>query len=102
MANYVSPQLYDRYKHQVLEMSLAIQYFEGTVARRESSCLSDQEIADRLGLDAEDVTEIRCIAEVDLLPAETWLRSDEWKRERTRKSFEHRRPGKDSYPPRSH
>ena len=95
MAKYVSPQLYDRYKHQVLEMSLAIQVFDGTVGRRESSSLSDPEIAERLGLDVEDVTEIRCIAEVDLLPAETWLRSDDGKRERARKPFEHQRPAKE-------
>jgi hypothetical protein len=68
-------------------MSPAIQYYEGTSAIRESSSLSDQEIADRLGLDMDDVTEIRCIAEVDCLPADTWLKSDNWKREIVRKSF---------------
>ena len=87
MAKYVSPELYNKYKHQVLEMSPAIQYYEGTTAIRESSSLSDQEIADRLGLDMDDVTEIRCIAEVDCLPADTWLKSDNWKREIVRKSF---------------
>ena len=87
MAKYVSPELYNKYKHQVLEMSPAIQYYEGTSAIRESSSLSDREIADRLGLDMDDVTEIRCIAEVDCLPADTWLKSDNWKREIVRKSF---------------
>ena len=87
MVKYVSPELYHKYKHQILEMSPAIQYYEGTSAIRESSSLSDQEIADRLGLDMDDVTEIRCIAEVDCLPADTWLKSDNWKREIVRKSF---------------
>lgn len=87
MAKHVSPELYNRYKYQVLEMSPAIQYYEGMVAKRESSCLSDQEIAERLGLDVEDVTEIRCIAEVDLLPADAWLQSANWKRQIVRKSF---------------
>ena len=91
MPKYISPELYNKYKHQVLEMSLAIQYYEGTVAKRESSSLSDQEIADRLGLDVADVTEIRCIAEVDLLPADSWIQSADWKREKARKSFEKRR-----------
>ena len=86
MPKYVSPELYHKYKHQVLEMSPAIQYYEGTVMQRESSCLSDQEIAERLGLDVEDVTEIRCIAEIDLLPADTWMKSANWKRERARRS----------------
>ena len=96
MAKYVSPELYNKYKHQVLEMSPAIQYYEGTTAIRESSSLSDQEIADRLGLDVDDVTEIRCIAEVDCLPADTWLKSDNWKREIVRRSFGKRASGKKS------
>jgi hypothetical protein len=87
MPHYVSPELYDKYKHQVLEMSLAIQCYEGTEMRRESSSLSDQEIADRLGLDVEDVTEIRCVAELELLPADTWLKSANWKRDKTLKAL---------------
>ena len=87
MSKYVSSELYHKYKHQVLEMSPAIQYYEGTTLRRESSCLTDQEIADRLGLDVDDVTEIRCIAEIDLLPADTWLKSENRQRERTKRAF---------------
>ncbi|MBI4187205.1 MAG: hypothetical protein HY530_06880 [Chloroflexi bacterium] len=87
MAKYVSPELYNKYARQILEMGLAIQCYEGTTAVRETSSLSDQEIADRLGLDVEDVTEIRCIAEIDLLPADAWLESDNWKREKARKHF---------------
>ena len=34
MSKYVSPELYHKYKHQVLEMSPAIQYYEGTQAHR--------------------------------------------------------------------
>lgn len=86
MYKYVSPELYEKYKHQVLEMSLAIQYYEGTTAKRENSALSDQEVADRLGLDVADVTEIRCIAEIDLLPPDTWMKSASWKREKVRRS----------------
>ncbi len=91
MSKYVSPELYHKYKHQVLEMSPAIQYYQGTRLIRESSCLTDQEIADRLGLDVDEVTEIRCIAEVDLLPADTWLKSENWKREKAQGSFRSRR-----------
>ena len=87
MPKYISPELYDKYKHQVLEMSPAIQCYEGTAAVREVSGLSDREIADRLGLDADDVTEIRCIAEIDLLPADAWAKSANWKREKARKYF---------------
>ena len=91
MPKHVSPQLYNKYKRQNLEMSPAIQYYEGTVARRQSSSLSDREIADRLGLDVDDVTEIRCIAEIELLPADTWIQSANWKREKVRKSLRIRR-----------
>ena len=94
MPKYVSPQLYEKYKHRILEMSCAIQYYEGTVAIRESSSLSDQEIADKLGLDVDDVEEIRCIAEVDLLAADTWMQSDNWKRKKTQKFFGKRWSGR--------
>lgn len=87
MSKYVSPELYHKYKRQVLEMSPAIQYYEGTTLQRESSSLTDQEIADRLGLDVDEVTEIRCIAEIDLLPADAWLKSENWKREKVQRSF---------------
>ena len=86
MARNVSAQLYDKYKSKVLEMSPAIQYYEGTVVNRESSSLSDREIADRLGLETDEVTEIRCMAEIDLLPADAWVKAAEWKRERCQKS----------------
>ncbi len=91
MSKYVSPELYNKYKHQVLEMSPAIQCYEGTTLVRKSSCLTDREIAERLGLDVEDVTEIRCIAEIDLLPADTWLKSEREKQEKIRRSFGPRR-----------
>jgi len=87
MPKYVSPELYNKYKNKILEMSPAIQYYEGTKVQRESSSLTDQEIADRLGLDVEDVTEIRCIAELELLPADAWVQSANWKREKTRKAL---------------
>ncbi len=83
MVKHVSSELYDKYKQKVLEMSPAIQCYEGTRLIRQSSCLTDQEIAVRLGLDTEEVTEIRCIAEIDLMPADTWLKSANWKRQKT-------------------
>jgi len=86
MSKYVSPQLYNKYKHKILEMSPAIQSYEGTRLVRDSSCLTDEEIADRIGLDVEDVTEIRCIAEIELLPPDAWLKSERHKREKVRKS----------------
>ena len=87
MAKYVSPELYNKYKQQILEMSPAIQHYEGTQIIRETSCLSDQEIAEKLGLDVSDVTEIRCIAEIELLPPDTWMKSAQWKQAKARKAL---------------
>jgi DNA-directed RNA polymerase specialized sigma subunit len=86
MVKYVSPELYEKYKQRVLEMSLAIQNYVGTIQVRETSSLTDREIADRLGLGVADVTEIRCMAEIDLLPADTWLKSANWKQAKTQRS----------------
>ncbi|MFC1872609.1 hypothetical protein ACFLYV_02690 [Chloroflexota bacterium] len=79
MPKYVAPALYEENKQKVLEMSLAVQAWESGQAVRGSSGLSDREIAEKLGLEPADVTEIRCIAEIDLLPQTTWMRSAEWK-----------------------
>ena len=37
MPKYISPELYNNYKHQVLEMSLAIQYYEDTAVQMKSA-----------------------------------------------------------------
>jgi len=87
MSKYISPELYNQYKQQVLDMSLAVQYYIGLEQQRESSCLSDEEIAQRLGLSAAEVTEIRTIAMNDLLPADTWMESDKEKRRKCQSFF---------------
>jgi len=87
MPKNISPELYDKYKVKVLEMSAAIQCYKGTTVERDASSLTDQEIAERLNLDVEEVTEIRCIAELDLIPSETWIESANWKREKARKAL---------------
>ena len=63
------------------------------ILKSEAKELTLQEIADKLGLDVNDVTEIRCIAEVEVLPADTWMNSDKWKREQAAKFFDKRRLG---------
>ncbi|MFC2011460.1 hypothetical protein ACFLUR_04155 [Chloroflexota bacterium] len=90
MDKYLTPEIYNKYKQQVLDMSLAVQYYVGLEQQRESSCLSDGEIAKRLGLSVEEVREIRTIAENDLLPADTWMKSDEEKRRKSKKFFSKR------------
>jgi hypothetical protein len=83
----ISSELYRKYRQQVLDLSLAVQEYDGTRMKREENCLTDREIAKRLGLAVHEVTEIRCIAEVDLIPPETWMESDRWKRDRIQKKL---------------
>ncbi|MBI4319818.1 MAG: hypothetical protein HY675_15115 [Chloroflexi bacterium] len=85
MGRYISPELYDKFKHQVLELSLAIQQYAGLAQVRESHSLTDGEIAERLGLSREQVTEIRSIAEIDLLPVDEWWKADRFKSARTKR-----------------
>ncbi len=68
MTKLVSSDIYEAYKQIILEMSPAIQVYKGTILIRDNSSLTDLEIAERLGLPVELVTEIRCIAEIDLVP----------------------------------
>ena len=63
----VDPDLYDRYRDEIVRLSTSHQidvneFLPDGVRRRG---LSDEEIAGRLGLDIRDVTEIRVIAEHD-------------------------------------
>ena len=90
MDKYLDPEIYNKYKQQVLDMSLAVQYYVGLEQQRESSCLSDGEIAQRLGLSVQEVSEIRTIAENDLMPADTWMKSDEEKRRKAKAFFSKR------------
>jgi ribosome-binding protein aMBF1 (putative translation factor) len=90
MDKYLDPEIYNKYKQQVLDMSLAVQYYVGVEQQRESSCLSDGEIAQRLGLSVQEVSEIRTIAENDLMPADTWMKSDEEKRRKAKAFFSKR------------
>ena len=80
----ISPELYYQYKDLVLAYSLANQRYRGTKVDRTSSCLTDKEIAERLGLEEKDVTEIRCVAEVDTTPLEAYAEAESFKNERCR------------------
>ncbi|MBI4634784.1 MAG: hypothetical protein HY727_00410 [Candidatus Rokubacteria bacterium] len=73
----LDPEIYTRYKDQVLELSNSFQ-------RIGQRGLSDKEIAARLGLEERVVTEIRCVAERDAYPLEEWERAIEFKRKAAR------------------
>jgi len=87
MARYVSAELYNKYKKQVHDMSLATQKYIGLQQQRVTTSLTDAEIAEKLGLSVADVREIRVIAQNDLHAADTWAKSDNEKRRKCQTFF---------------
>ena len=64
---FVDPDTYKRYKDEILELSHAVQvnFQEHLPANKRKPGLSDQQIAEELGLELKVVREIRCVAERD-------------------------------------
>ena len=79
MAEFISPDLYNKYKEIVLGYTNALQRREGEIPVRR---FTDKEIAEKIGLTEGEVREIRCIAERDLHPIERWLEAWDFKQER--------------------
>jgi hypothetical protein len=77
----VDPELYRRYRDQVVRMSnshqVNINEFLADGVRRRA--MTDAEIADELGLELRDVTEIRVVAEHDEYPIEEYEASARFK-----------------------
>ena len=80
----VDPKLYTKYKDEVLKRCASFQ-------RSDKRAMSDREIADELGLDARDVTQIRCVAERDCYPIEMYQESMDFKRQAARDYAEKRK-----------
>jgi DNA-directed RNA polymerase sigma subunit (sigma70/sigma32) len=78
--------LYQRFKEEVWKLTNAKQRYERDKARRG---LTDKEIAARLGLTPKEVTEIRCIAENEMVPLDNYLDAEDIKERRYRRA-----PGK--------
>lgn len=79
MPKFVSMDLYQQYKEKVWLLTNAKQRLEPGKAHRG---LTDQEIASQLGLAVEDVIEIRCIAENEMIPLEAYLDAEKIKQTR--------------------
>ncbi len=79
MPRFISMDMYHRYKDKVWKLTNAMQrYAPGKTHRG----LSDTEIAERLSLTVEQVVEIRCIAENDLISLNSYLDADDVKEKR--------------------
>ncbi len=88
---FVDPEIYRRYKDQVLEMSQAIQinYPEHLPPEKRKPGFSDRQIAAKLGLEEKVVREIRCVAEREYYPVEEWEKALEFKERACRGYAEH-------------
>lgn len=64
---FVDPDVYKKYRSRVVEMSQSIQinYQEHLPSEKRTTGFSDEQIANKLGLDVRTVIEIRCVAERD-------------------------------------
>ena len=80
---YVEPDVYRRYRDQVLEDSQSVQvnYAEHLPPDKRKPGLSDEQIADKLGLEERVVREIRCVAEREYYPIDEWERAVEFKQD---------------------
>ena len=78
---FVEPELYHRYKDVVLRLSNSFQVniHEHLPAEQRQRGLSDQEIAEQLGLEERVVREIRVVAERDYYPIDEWEKAIEFK-----------------------
>ena len=64
---FVDPETYGKYKDEVLDLSHAVQvnFQEQLPAEKRQPGFSDEQIAEKLGLEVQVVREIRCVAERD-------------------------------------
>jgi len=73
---------HEKYAKTVFDLSLAVQEYEGIKQKKK---YTDEEIAEKLGLTTSEITNIRCIAEIDFTPLEDWLGAEEYRYERRSK-----------------
>ncbi len=86
MPRFVNIDLYNRHKDEIWKLTNAKQRFESQISHRG---LTDREIASQLGLTVAAVTEIRCIAENEMISLEKYLDADDTKEQRYKRA-----PGK--------
>ena len=82
----VPPELYQRYKDEILELANSFQrdVNEHLPPGQRKRGLSDREIAERLSLEERVVTEIRCVAERDYYSLDEWEKAIQFKKQACR------------------
>ena len=83
---YIDPETYQQYRDQVIEMSQSIQvnYPENLPPETRRPGFSDEQIAEKLGLDTATVREIRCVAEREYYGLDEWQKAIEFKEQACR------------------
>ena len=78
---FVDPEVYKKYRDQVIEMAQSIQinYPEHMPAEKRKPGFSDEEIAEKLGIEARTVSEIRCVAKREFYGVDEWEKAVEFK-----------------------
>ena len=78
---FVDPEVYQRYKDEVLRLSDSVQinFQEQLPPEQRRRGMSDREIAAQLGLDERTVREIRVVAERDTYDLSEWEKAIEFK-----------------------
>jgi hypothetical protein len=84
----VDPDVYHRYKDEVLRLSNSFQRNIKIDLPNRMRGLSDKEIAERLGLDERTVSEIRCVAERDCYGLDEWEQAIAFKEKACREYLE--------------
>jgi hypothetical protein len=74
---YVDPKTYAAHRDSVLALSNSIQinHAEHLPPSERTPALSDEQIAERLGLDTATVREIRCVAEREYYGLDEWQKA---------------------------
>ena len=78
---FIDPETYRKYRDQVIELSQSIQINlpEHLPPERRKPSYSDEQIAEKLGLDTRTVREIRCVAEREYYGLDEWQKAIEFK-----------------------
>ena len=74
MSYFIDPETYRRYRDQVIALSQSIQvnYPEHLPPEKRRPGLSDEQIAEKLGIDVFTAREVRCVAEREYYGLDEW------------------------------
>ena len=77
MTYYIDPEIYNQYRDAVIALSQSIQinYPENLPPAKRRPGLSDEQIAEELGIEVNVAREIRCVAEREYYTLDEWQKA---------------------------